>query len=272
MAQLNQDQLYSTMLQTITAASQFPFVRVDREEFLRKQFKDDEHLETILKYGPQSVYQEESLRKRADQIINNMTNQTSLISFAAGMPSTPFTAAAAGTADIAQYFGYALNMAQQIAYLFGEDALFTDGKKQISEEDQYRIVAYLGVMLGAAGSASLLTKVSKRVGINLGKKVANKALTKTTWYPLLKKVGALIGTKITKKTVEKSISKLVPVIGGIVSGGLTYATFRPMGRKLADTFLSIANGEFSAENDLNFKEDFLKQQSESPEILEGEIL
>ncbi len=37
-----------------------------------------------------------------------MTTKTSLISFAAGLPGNPFTAVAAGTADIAQYFGFAL--------------------------------------------------------------------------------------------------------------------------------------------------------------------
>ncbi len=205
MAQSNQDQLYATMLQTVTAASQLPLVRVEREEFLRKQFKENPHLETILKEGPQAVYTEESLRKQADKIIRNLTNQTSLISFAAGLPGNPFTAVAAGTADVVQYFGYALNMAQQIAYLFGEDNLFSDGNKEVSEEAQFRIVAYLGVMFGATGSAALLTNVSKKVGINVGKQVASKALTKTTWYPLVKKVGAVIGTKITKKTVEKGI-------------------------------------------------------------------
>ena len=57
-------------------------------------------------------------------------------------------------------------------------------------------------------------------------------------------MGALIGQKITKKTVEKTITKAVPVVGGVVSGGLTYATFRPMGRRLADTLAQGLRGEF----------------------------
>ena len=72
-----------------------------------------------------------------------MTMKTSLISFAAGLPGNPFTAVAAGTADIAQYFGFALNLSQQIAYLFGEDELFVGEGKEISEEVQIRLIAYL---------------------------------------------------------------------------------------------------------------------------------
>ena len=61
----------------------------------------------------------------------------------------------------------------------------------------------------------------------------------------------MIGMKITKKTVEKTITKAVPVVGGVVSGGLTYVTFRPMGHRLADTLVKNLNGEFDDELELN---------------------
>jgi hypothetical protein len=81
--------------------------------------------------------------------------------------------------------------------------------------------------------------------------VAAQALTKTTWYPLLKKIGALIGNKVTKKTVEKAITKGVPIVGGVLSGVVTYVTFGPMGRRLADTLVRHVNGEFKDELELN---------------------
>lgn len=55
---------------------------------------------------------------------------------------------------------------------------------------QIRIITYLGIMFGASGSSALIANVSKTAGKNLGKKVAQQALTKTSWYPLVKKVGA----------------------------------------------------------------------------------
>ncbi|MGO0058021.1 hypothetical protein, partial [Streptococcus suis] len=176
MEKFNQEQLYGLVLQTMTAASQLPMVKVNREEFLKTRFKDSPYLDTILADGPTAVFTTKSLRKEADKIITDMTTKTSLISFAAGLPGNPFTAVAAGTADIAQYFGFALNLSQQIAYLFGEDELFVGEGKEISEEVQFRIIAYIGVMFGAGGSAVLLHKVSKTVGANVGKKVAMQAL------------------------------------------------------------------------------------------------
>ncbi|MBB6626643.1 hypothetical protein H5V45_04835 [Nocardioides sp. KIGAM211] len=246
----SQDKLYATTLQTIGAVSKLPVVRVDREEFLRRQFAGSPHLDVILLSGPQAVYTAESLRKRADSIIRSSAAKTSLASFATGLPGNPAVMVAAGGVDVAQYFGFAINLAQQIAYLFGEDELF-DGGGQLSEAAQIRVIAYLGAMFGAAGAAALVSQTSKQVGSNLGKKVAAQALTKTAWYPLVKKVGALVGKQVTKKTVEKTITKAVPIVGGVVSGSLTYVTFRPMGNRLADTLMKNLNGELDGELELN---------------------
>jgi hypothetical protein len=254
MTEQNQDKLYATTMQTIGAVAKLPIVRVDREEFLRKHFGGSPHLETILEKGPQAVYSTESLRKKARTIIKTSATKTSAASFVSGLPGNPVAMVALGGADVAQYFGFAINLAQQIAYLFGEDDLF-DGADELSETAQVRVIAYLGAMFGAAGAAALVSQTSKIAGQNIGKKVAAQALTKTTWYPLVKKTGALLGQKITKKTVEKTITKAVPVIGGVVAGGLTYATFRPMGYRLTDVLATNLDGGF-AEGELELNPEF----------------
>lgn len=251
MADSTQDRLYATTLQTIGAVAKLPIVRVDREAFIRKHFGGSPHLNVILERGPQAVYTVESLRKKADSVIKNSVAKTSVASFVTGLPGNPAVAIAAGGADVAQYFGFAINLAQQLAYLFGEDDLFDTGGGELSESAQMRVVAYLGAMFGAAGAAALVSQTSRAAGTNVGKKVAAKALTKTAWYPLVKKVGALVGKKVTKKTVEKTITKTIPIVGGVLSGGLTYVTFGPMGHRLADTLVKHLNGEFDDILDLN---------------------
>lgn len=243
-----EEKLYSKTLQTIGAVSKLPMVRVDRESFLRAQFANSPHLDVILREGPHAVFTVESLRRKAKSVIKNSTAKTSMASFATGLPGNPAVMVAAGGADLVQYFGFAINLAQQLAYLFGEDELFEEG--QLSEAAQIRVIAYLGAMVGAAGAAALISQTSKVAGESLGKKVAAQALTKTTWYPLVKKVGALVGKQVTKKSVEKTITKAVPVAGGVVSGGLTWVTFRPMGNRLADTLARNLNGDFDDQLEL----------------------
>ena len=249
-----EQKMYDTALNLIGVIAKVPLVKVDREQFLRQQFANSPYLEEILLLGPQSVYTPKALEKKARAIVRSNTNKTSAVSFATGLPANPFVMVPAAGADVAQYFGFALHMAQQIAYLFGEDELFTNGG-ELTEEAKVRVIAYLGVMCGAAGAGNLIVQTSRVVGQNVGKKVAGQALTKTTWYPLVKKIGALLGQKITKKTVEKTISKAVPLVGGVVSGGLTFATFRSMGYRLTDEFVKLVTSE--PQKELELKPGFL---------------
>ena len=268
MAKASDDKLYATTLQTIGAVAKLPIVRVDREAFLRKHFGESEHLEVILERGPQAVYDTESLRAKASTLVKNSAAKTSAASFASGLVANPVVAIPAGSADVAQFFGFAINLSQQIAYLFGEDELFDDGG-ELSEAAQIRVIAYLGAMFGAAGAAALVSSTSKTAGAALGKKVAAQALTKTTWYPLVKKVGAAIGVKVTKKTVEKSITKFVPLAGGAVSGALTYATFRPMGNRLADTLAENLDGRF--DDVLELRPEFAAGLDD-PSVVDAEVV
>ena len=151
---------------------------------------------------------------------------------------------------------FAINLAQKIAYLFGEDDLFTD-ESELNEGAKVRVLAYLGVMLGASGSAMLVGKLAREVGKNMGKKITQQALTKTTWYPLLKKIGAMVGKRVVKESVGKAVAKVVPVVGGAISGAITYATFKPMGGRLADVLVRNLNGEFD-ETGMELRPEFKK--------------
>lgn len=51
-------------------------------------------------------------------------------------------------------------------------------------------------------------------------------------YPLVKQVAKWIGVSLTKQSFAKGVSKFVPILGGVVSGGLTYYTFKPQAKKL----------------------------------------
>ena len=266
--------LYENALNTITLASKIPFVKVERAEFLKKHFESSPYLDEILEHGPQLVFSQETLRKHAKKVVASNTTKTAAASFVSGIPANVLVMIPAGAADVVQYFGFAMRMAQQIAYLYGEDELFeSNGASDLSDEAKIRVMAYLGGMFGAAGAAALITNTSQKVGAQVGKKVAGKALTKTFWYPTLKKTGAMLGVKITKKTVEKTVTKSVPVLGGAVSGGIAWASFKPMGKRLIDVFERQLNGEFDDFDELSPEfADKLESKSVNPLVIDGEVV
>ncbi len=106
-------------------------------------------------------------------------------------------------------------------------------------------------------------------------KVDYKALTKTLWYPVVKKVAAMLGQEITKQAVSSAVTKVVPVLGGVVAGTLTYATFRPMGQRLTDVCVQNLNGEFSIKEDLRdqLNSEFLQELEEKEvKVIDGEVV
>ena len=82
-------------------------------------------------------------------------------------------------------------------------------------------------------------------------KLAQKALTKGTIYPIVKRVSIALDIKMTKDIFAKNVSKVIPVIGGFACGGLTLATYKPMAEKLRKylSTLKFADVEFYKDND-----------------------
>ena len=90
-------------------------------------------------------------------------------------------------------------------------------------------------MFGVSGAVSGVRVLSTQLSKVALKKIPQKALTKTFWYPILKKIANFIGISLTKKTFAQGVSKAVPVIGGFISGGINFASMMPMANRLNNT-------------------------------------
>ena len=177
-------------------------------------------------------------------------------------------------ADILQFFGMSLRLAQELSYLYGADDLWENGKID-DEKVKNQLILYCGVMFGVSGAVSGVRVLSTQVAKTALKKIPQKALTKTFWYPMIKKICSFVGYTLTKKTLASGVSKAIPVIGGVISGTINFASMMPMARKLKDTLdnatfdyseeefnrdielLSNETGKVSEEDKQSFKEKFV---------------
>lgn len=98
-----------------------------------------------------------------------------------------------------------------------------------------QLILYCGVMFGATGASQSVRLLSSAMAKQAMKKLPQQALTKTFYYPVIKSIARFFGVSMTKSTFAKGVSKAIPIVGGIVSGGITLATLAPMGLRLADT-------------------------------------
>jgi hypothetical protein len=86
----------------------------------------------------------------AKRIINERTIVSTGASFVAGLPGG-LAMAATIPADMLQFYGIALRMAQELAYLYGESDLW-NGEFLDNDKVTNQLILYCGVMLGASGA------------------------------------------------------------------------------------------------------------------------
>lgn len=213
----------------------FPGVRINRDEFLRQELTklraSEEVIERALATSPALAgVPLLALDTLADETITYETNKSAALSFAAGLPGG-FAMLGTIPADLMQYYAHALRIMQKLAYLYGWRDLLAD----VDEDDEMLgvLAVFFGVMLGVGGAAQSLTAFARIAAKTAYQKhVTKRALMSITWYPVVKYSLRVIGINITKSSFTKGASKIVPVIGGFVSSGLTFMALQTQSVRL----------------------------------------
>ena len=213
-------------LEFLAKVVRVPGVRVNREEFLRQELRklrmgDDAIARAIDSNPLLAGVALTEIDRLAEEAISYEMNKSAAISFVAGIPGG-FAMLGTIPADLMQYYVHALRIMQKLAYLYGWGELLPDGRD--ADDDTLGVLTvFFGVMLGVGGAAQSLTAFARVAAKTAYQNHATKrALMSITWYPVVKHSLRLIGINITKSTAAKGFSKIVPVIGGFVSSGLTF--------------------------------------------------
>ena len=241
----------------IVLAIKAPGVHITRANFLKKElFKNypQEVIDKAIATTPaQAGIPSKEIDKIADEVIKFERNCVSGISAALGAPGG-WAMAATIPADIIQYYGYTLRATQKLLYLYGFPEIDSDEEGlQLDSQTINQIILCLGVMNGVAGANNAIKGMAKALAVGVEKKLLNAALTKGTFYPLVKAIAKWFGVKMTKSLFAGFFKKAIPVVGGIVGGGITFFSFKPccyrLKNALQDTMLSNPNHKSTAEED-----------------------
>lgn len=228
-----------------------PGVRVNREEFLRQELRklhlSDDVIARAIDLNPlHAGVSLTAIDRLAEEAISYETNKSAAISFVAGIPGG-FAMLGTIPADLMQYYAHALRIMQKLAYLYGWGELLPDGRE--TDDDTLGVLAvFFGAMLGVGGAAQSLTAFARVAAKTAYQNHATKrALMSITWYPVVKHSLRLIGINITKSTAAKGFSKIVPVIGGFVSSGLTFMALQSQSALLKEHLREIPPPGLSVE-------------------------
>lgn len=242
----------------IVQGLRIPGIRINRENFLRKELKlkfKKDIVEKAIETNPAKAgITVDVIDKIADEVIKFERTSVSGISAALGVPGGVAMVATIPV-DIAQYYGYMIRAAQKLLYLYGfpEINVSEDGEI-LDSATMNSLILCMGVMYGVAGANKALRIMAQALGEGVEKKLLNAALTKGTLYPIVKSVAKWFKIKVTKEVFSGFFKKAIPVVGGVVGGGITYATFKPccdrLKKSLRETMLSNPNNKPDEDEEL----------------------
>lgn len=219
--------------EVLAVAVKAPMVKIDRAEFLKKNFSrevEPKMVDKIVQTSPiKAGVSEHILKKIARECIKYETYQVSTLSLGTG-----FGGVFGITADFAQHLVHVLRISQKLAYIYGYPSIISiDGG--MDDATKNIILLFIGMMYGVKRTDEVIAKLSITLAEQIAKNISREALTKTAWYPLLKQCCKQVGIKVTKDALSKIPTKVVPGIGGVVSAGFSYYCFGKGAERLHET-------------------------------------
>lgn len=246
-----------------------PGIRVDREAFLRKELMKN-HSQAVIDdavvHNPlHAGIKTDEIDRIADEVVKFERACVSGISAALGTPGGVAMAATI-PADIAQYYGYMLRTAQKLLYLYGFPEIDTEEKGQKFDTETMNIlIICMGVMYGAAGANNALKAMAKALASGVEKQLLKKALTKGSIYPIVKSVSKWFSVKMTKEVFAGFFKKAIPVVGGVIGGGITFFSFKPCCDKLKASLQNtmLSNPDYKAGEEIEISEEIIIEAEEA---------
>src|SRR5438094_10465067 len=226
------EDVWNSVLRTALA---LPGVKVDRKAFLRRALSKhvtEKVLQCAIDTSPAKAgVSKNTIRRTATASIRWHRAGVSALSFASGLPGGWWIA---GTvpADLTQFFWHVLVILQKLAYLYGWPELFSEDS-ELDDATLLILTVFLGVMLGAESAAKVLGDIAERATAQVLKRLPRETLTKWGLYRLAREVAKRSGIKLTEDSFGRYLSRIVPILGGIISGTVTWISFSLMTSRLA---------------------------------------
>lgn len=219
---------------------------VSRESFLRSELRGRDYstkVEAALASSPEETGVPASvLDEIANDVIDSETKRASAISFGTGIPGG-FAILASVPADITQFYVHAYRIMQKLSYLYG----WPSTEKYDDEDVIQQIAQFLGVMLDVKGAQSSLNGFVQTLAMPASERSSQTGIrARVSQARTAREVFKKVGSQVARRNVARQVTKVVPIIGGVVSGGLTFVTLKSQAKRLKEALQEMPAPKLAA--------------------------
>lgn len=219
---------------------------VSRESFLRSELRGRDYsteVEAALASSPEEADVPASvLDEIANDVIDSETKRASAISFGTGIPGG-FAILASVPADITQFYVHAYRIMQKLSYLYG----WPSTEKYDDEDVIQQIAQFLGVMLDVKGAQSSLNGFVQTLAMPASERSSQTGIrARVSQARTAREVFKKVGSQVARRNVARQVTKVVPIIGGVVSGGLTFVTLKSQAKRLKEALQEMPAPKLAA--------------------------
>lgn len=219
---------------------------VSRESFLRSELRGRDYsteVEAALASSPEEAGVPASvLDEIANDVIDSETKRASAISFGTGIPGG-FAILASVPADITQFYVHAYRIMQKLSYLYG----WPSTEKYDDEDVIQQIAQFLGVMLDVKGAQSSLNGFVQTLAMPASARSSQTGIrARVSQARTAREVFKKVGSQVARRNVARQVTKVVPIIGGVVSGGLTFVTLKSQAKRLKEALQEMPAPKLAA--------------------------
>jgi len=224
----------------LTNPDKLPKSKLDVQDFITKLSK--EFGNTI--YHPKDLYKIEDIFIK--RFLDREISSHAKLAFSADFMSslTPITSALGIPASLYLYVRNMLLISQKAAIATGiAPNPFKEGiTYELSFEESY--VDFLELILyglGVGGAKELTKTIAKKYAEKKAKDIVRKRVSDELITRLAKKIAEIIGLKVTKERISKFVLRTIPILGGGVSGFLSYKSTLSFGERVVARAFEIRN-------------------------------
>ena len=223
------------------AGLKLPFVRVDKENFLRRKFSDrsESEIRRIIDEKPTSVVSLQEVQSKAHKEAWKYAWIVTFISFVVALPPDGFLMWLGIVVDFIQFQLFVFIILQKLLYLYGcKDLTGKDGG--LDESTDWILLLISTIMIGKHQLARM-AKTAAGVAVKQTiQRFAVRMLTKLVVFNLLRQVAKWFGIVLTKDMIAENMELAVPVVCAIISGLISLWLFLPMTNRLQKHLTKLA--------------------------------